>query len=1253
MYIRQGGKDATYYVKYLYYRINFLIFNQRQQRFNTFSVHGKNSIDVGILPTDAQRKLELKQDVNKQGIDELHFSGVDVKNGNLLEISVARKEGSKCCSCLYFVLNHNGILRKYRIPTENNEYFEKKGDNFWTAGDLKIWCLEPLHKWRILYIGFLEWRPYSSVMDHLECTPNEVLAKACAKATSLKPQERLMTILNQYDIWGVFYGTYSINSEDEQEIVLRGNKTHHIGDFNWQNVHSYMMIKMYFELCFSQDGSVCSLNAASLTSGIPEIFWGYVELSRSETHKVTSSDFDFPRMQYYKEFPSLFSFRLKTDHDEYILNLRNYQDNTNWSSEKDVDVKMSRIQGSLINITQNLIKEGLGSVHYAVEKDLSTSKTTSSGAMPPVFLEKIADEKVISEDILLFTDPSCTESAVTGGKGSSLAILSSISDKMFIVPSGFCITISAYQKHLQSNPEIVVAIDKIIDICRILEHFLKSSISDDLKSNIIETMNSLFENQKETKRFAVRSSALGEDGEEISSAGQMETILGCKGIHQVCEAVKSCWASLYSFKAVEYRRQNGQQINEGICVVIQEMVPAKTAGVMFTRDPMTGSPKHIEISANYGLGMSVVSSTCDPDAITVIRNHKDVLVLGKIVPGKKKTEVVMTETGVTEKSQVSQNPTICCLTDNQIMKLAQIGLYIEKRYGNAMDIEWAIVNENIYVLQSRPITSIDQMTEFEYINEFNTALKTDYESMSSSNVKEVMPGAVSPIWNSYFEDMFEIAVKRAGYLMFYPVKNNIPYLRLTTQCKWHRFMNRTEMNYKFNEKNTSVESAHSKNGFDIAINGRIIKDDLTDQVGTERYGYMSRYIRSRNKWAIMKVFSTRKKLANAMMRRWTNFDLTFEKYDSATELSQALFTETEPLLEHSSITSSQYIVYFFHAATTLEVTENHYSDFANLMAIESSTDDVESVNIPKALKELSLIIDKEIGKRKFTSMSVQEAVSWLQSNENPVKKNFDEFIQRHGHRCFKELDVISKTWSMQPSQLIAPLMATLDNLGFKEVKKLGVDEVLSSLKTDFTSEQKMKLRGTVIEARKYVALREQAKVRKGYAPDGELLMFMSHVEILTLAQKRSPTIIIRAMNRRKLMSKLEKQKFPELSHGYPVPITKPVLYADESTVIQGTPVSRGVIEATARVVLSIEEADSIQPGDILIASSTDIAWSPYFPSLSGVITELGGLISHGAVVAREYGIPCVVGVPHATDQFKSGDFIRLNGNNGKIERLKV
>ncbi|KAG1681911.1 putative phosphoenolpyruvate synthase [Nymphon striatum] len=283
-------------------------------------------------------------------------------------------------------------------------------------------------------------------------------------------------------------------------------------------------------------------------------------------------------------------------------------------------------------------------------------------------------------------------------------------------------------------------------------------------------------------------------------------------------------------------------------------------------------------------------------------------------------------------------------------------------------------------------------------------------------------------------------------------------------------------------------------------------------------------------------------------------------------------------------------------------------------------------------------------------------ISWLQSNENPVKKNFDEFIQRHGHRCFKELDVISKTWSMQPSQLIAPLMATLDNLGFKEVKKLGVDEVLSSLKTDFTSEQKMKLRGTVIEARKYVALREQAKsylmktqheyrkglirlgelmVRKGYAPDGELLMFMSHVEILTLAQKRSPTIIIRAMNRRKLMSKLEKQKFPELSHGYPVPITKPVLYADESTVIQGTPVSRGVIEATARVVLSIEEADSIQPGDILIASSTDIAWSPYFPSLSGVITELGGLISHGAVVAREYGIPCVVGVPHATDQFKS------------------
>ncbi|KAG1649806.1 putative phosphoenolpyruvate synthase [Nymphon striatum] len=989
----------------------------------------------------------------------------------------------------------------------------------------------------------------------------------------------------------------------------------------------------------------------------------------------------------------------------------------NWGTNGDINMKISKLSGSLIRVDQHLVHKGIGSIHFGYENDVLDPVQTDSLTSESIFSpEKVTSEETKRKNVLLFTDSACTNSALTGGKGSSLAILSSISEELFVVPQGFCITISAYDDHLQNNPNIVSVIKDVTDFMtfsevklkaifsncqrKLEEEFIKSKVSSNLKNKIEESLNSICGDEPDSKRFAVRSSALGEDGEELSCAGQMETFLGCKGINQIFETVKKCWASLFGFKAIEYRRQNGQVINIGMCVVVQEMVAAEAAGVMFTRDPRTGSPQTMSIASNHGLGESVVSAAADPDDITVGRAHDGALTCEKYCYGQKSNEssdessiscihrlkicggsvylkpvnIISESEGIeTVANELADKQ--CSITNEQILILAQIGVYVEKKYGDARDIEWAMSNGKPYLLQSRPITSLYQMTDSEYINEYNTPLFSDNDMISSGNVKEVLPGALSPLWNTYFDECFVVGL---------------------------------DMGYQINDKYRTVEAENISNGFDIALNGRVIDDVGAEEFGIQRHGYideqkylidvcsqerntdpylprdrlhtsrilhrgrvLSSIFRSKSFKILQNITNNEKWIKNKNNNKahtdrveWWNFiripigyNWKFNKYSFKNCILFSVMS-SELANEFDKVNPRHW-----PSITTIYISDEKYEDFANLMAVDSCTEMVESANVPK----LANAIRQATGKEKFTSMSKEvcswstEAVKWLTSNNSPVKNDYDEFIFRHGHRCIKEFDPISKPWCMDPSKLIAPLCATLNNDNVKYKKKLTIDEALKNLKTPLTSKQKKKLRDTVLKARQFVAYREQAKsllirtcheMRKGFIrlgelmvldgrlPDAELVMFMSHSEIKTLTYNRSAAIIQNGVD-----STLINFTLPGGVE------STPVVELIQLLENNSTPVSRGIVEATARVVQDVEDAGCIKNGDILVTTSTDIAWSPYFSILSGVITEIGGLVSHGAVVAREYGIPCVVGVTGATDSLKSGDMIRLNGNTGAIERL--
>jgi rifampicin phosphotransferase len=179
-------------------------------------------------------------------------------------------------------------------------------------------------------------------------------------------------------------------------------------------------------------------------------------------------------------------------------------------------------------------------------------------------------------------------------------------------------------------------------------------------------------------------------------------------------------------------------------------------------------------------------------------------------------------------------------------------------------------------------------------------------------------------------------------------------------------------------------------------------------------------------------------------------------------------------------------------------------------------------------------------------------------------------------------------------------------------------------------------------------------VKESRLPDQDLLFFFTHNEIGKLLETRSARLITRAVKRRQVFGKQASMRFSRINRGHPIPIN--ISSSDVKSVaafkVSGLPVSLGFIKGKARIVTSLAEASTIQNGDILIVEYTDVGWSPYFPMITGLVTEIGGLLSHGAVVAREYGLPCVVNVPNATRLFKSGDTVILNGTLGTVEKIE-
>ncbi|XP_037509992.1 prodigiosin synthesizing transferase PigC [Rhipicephalus sanguineus] len=870
----------------------------------------------------------------------------------------------------------------------------------------------------------------------------------------------------------------------------------------------------------------------------------------------------------------------------------------------------------------------------------------------------------------------------TGGKGSSLAVLDSIATqlKTFSVPRGFIVTTKSYEL-FSANGQLANLVQQI-EAARSRDDWqtaLKEACSrvvgaiEEMKMppEIAEEIALHVSTFRNDAAFAVRSSAIGEDSEDMSAAGQMTTLLGVRGHENVVNAVVKCWASHYSFTNVNYKRQYGQPLDMPMAVVVQELVDAAAAGVMFTCEPLTGSPSYITVTANYGIGESVVSASADPDTFVLKKTGAETVTIESRQIGHKSVYTAISENGevatVPLSSEMAQS---VCMNDKDIEELAVIGVQIEKTYTIPQDIEWAFSDGKFFMLQSRPVTTFLRETDSELIHEFDNGLKSAKEILTKGNMSEVLPGAMPPLTSSFLRAAFDIYCKEDA-MRFAHAFNPDRTQYVPAFMPMHR--------YNFflwlsdGQRRAGSEGSLMDRAFLHSILGRDTRDDVKDAV--KRVKKLDMWKLPVHLYYLAEVMLIINRDVEETSRKYAKLRLSVDGLTTATQVYDYIGRNLHHLREPGIFLMTKSMASSFYNAVILQILGAAKRGLSSEVFSEMSKIlygvEVESADVPRMIQELGRVLRESPDREKFLNMTTEDASEWLLKSENECGRKFREFLEKHGHRSVKEFDLYTKPWSLDPSSLVKSLKAAA-RAAHADAETSAVTRSMSTPPPGISILRRIMLKLVTPKAQSGVAAREAAKsasvrvfhqlrlvchqlalrmVHEGSLPSAELLFFLTFEEIGILLRTRNPELVLKAQRRQKIHAHLDKDRYPSIFVGIPKPIERIERHIEGDFEVKGSPMSQGVVEGKARVVLSFEEAHLIQKGEILITNATDTGWTPYFPLLAGVVTEIGGPLSHGAVVAREYGLPCIVGVEGITTVLATGDYVQLDGNKGLLRKI--
>jgi phosphoenolpyruvate synthase/pyruvate phosphate dikinase len=871
--------------------------------------------------------------------------------------------------------------------------------------------------------------------------------------------------------------------------------------------------------------------------------------------------------------------------------------------------------------------------------------------------------------VLDFQEIDQTQVAVVGGKGAHLGELSRIDGVS--VPAGFCVTTDAFQRIMAEAPSIDDRLDRLSRLqpddrdeiralsAEIRRTFEGIAIPDDLAAAITRPLARLGEDAA----YAVRSSATAEDLPTASFAGQQDTYLNVVGREAVLQHVSRCWASLFTERAVTYRLRNGiDQRKVFMAVVVQQMVFPRAAGILFTADPVTGNRKVASVEASFGLGEALVSGLVNDDIYMV----RDGEVIAKAIASKQLAIYASPAGGTREEAIEPERQDEPALTDAQVVRLAELGRAIEAHFGRPQDIEWCLADDlkdlEFQIVQSRPITTL-----------FPIPAAGDQENHVYVSVghQQMMTDAMKPLGLSVWQLTTPRPMAEAGGRLFVDVTQELA-------------------------------SPASRTGL-VGLLGKsdpLIGDAL--QTIVERENFLPSVSDEGPAWtppgsSPTPIETDPAIVAELIEQSQASIDALKRdiRTKSGAELLDFIQTDIQEMWRGQlDPRSMQVVLAGMEAAWWL-------NDQLQSWLGEKNAADTLTQSVPNNVtSEMGLaLLDVADAIRPYP-----EVVAFLQQVEDEgfVQVQGDElqkleggreardaiqaWLDQYGMRGAGEIDITRPRWSERPTMLVPLILGHIKNFapgegqrrfeqGLQEARRKE-QELLERLRALPDGEQKAAETKRMIDrVRTFAGYREYPKYglvsryfvyKQALLDEAERLVqagvLRSQEDIFYLRFQELQDVVRTHHLQVDDCKQLIRQR-KEAFRSYQA-LTPPRVLTSDGEIITGAyrrddvpagalvglPVSAGTIEGRARVILDMAEAN-LEPGDILVTAYTDPSWTPLFVAITGLVTEVGGLMTHGAVIAREYGLPAVVGVEHATRLIQDGQRIRVQGTDGYVEML--
>ncbi|KAA9018339.1 phosphoenolpyruvate synthase [Niallia endozanthoxylica] len=870
--------------------------------------------------------------------------------------------------------------------------------------------------------------------------------------------------------------------------------------------------------------------------------------------------------------------------------------------------------------------------------------------------------------LLSFREIDHTKLMAVGGKGLNLGELSRIEGIQ--VPAGFCVTTEAYKKIIGDNKEFSDLLDQLRQLTaddrgqisvisgKIRSLIEKAEIPLDIETEIIRYLSEFGEEHA----YAVRSSATAEDLPFASFAGQQDTFLNIIGKEEILQHVRKCWASLFTDRAVMYRIQNGfDHSNVYLSVVLQRMIFPQASGILFTADPVTSNRKVVSIDASFGLGEALVSGIVNGDNYKV----QDGRIIEKTVAAKKLAIHALKEGGIEEKEIEWGQQNQQTLTDSQILQLEQVARKIEAYFSCPQDIEWCLSEGVVYIVQSRPITTLFP------IPERNDGQNRVYLSFGHL---QMMTDAIRPLGISFLEYITEpFPFRKAGGRLFLDVTHDLasPIGRriLLSAIGKHDTLMENAILSLMKRKNFMHSLPRGKRVFSFGAEGLFWKlpIQVINLYRKNDPAIIQDLIR-RNEVSIMEL--------QTMIADVSGYKLfTFIKQDLK-KLQELLYNPRGLGVIIVGALASDWI----NKKMETWLGEKNAADTLSQSVLNNVTSEMGL-----ALMELSDIVrpySEVIEMLQHTSdETFFEDLANLEGGRTIIDV-MRRYLEKYGMRCSGEIDITRVRWREQPTALIPMILNNIKNIephsstikfeqGRREAEQKEQD-LLKRLEELPGGKRKAKKTKRMISVlRNFIGYREYPKyafirrfdiykqalmkeaallVQKGVIREKEDIYYLSFDEL------HEAVITNRLDDRMIVERKAVYEVYEKLTPPRVMTSEGEVVFGEYHTsrippdALAGIPVSSGIIEGRARVMLKMEDT-SLEDGDILVTRFTDPSWTPLFVTVKGLVTEVGGLMTHGSVIAREYGLPAVVGVENATKLIKDGQRIRVNGTEGYIELL--